>query len=396
MKPALFTPLKLRELTLGNRIACSPMTQYSAVGGTAQPWHFMHVGSFAVSGAGLVILEGTAVEAAGRMTPGCLGLYSDENEAALAKLIADVRTYAHTPLAIQLAHAGRKASLRRPWDEVPSSPLTAEEGGWGVVGPTDVPFRDGASAPEALDGAGIERVIEAFRDSAVRAERCGFDAIELHGAHGFLLHSFFSPVSNTRTDGYGGSPERRMRLLLEVTEAVRAVWPSHKPLGFRVTACDYIDGGLAIEDAVRLGHALKELSIDYIVPSVGLLTPDFQPPKVEPGYLVHFAERLKRELGVPIMTVGMIVKPEQAQEIVASSRADMTALGRAFMDDPRWGWHAAAALGTTPDIPRPYLRVMPKAWPGYKHVRGEAAAAAMTELATDVANGRHRLASGHR
>lgn len=248
MKPALFTPLQLRELALGNHIACSPMTQYSALDGTAQPWHWMHVGSFAVSGAGLVVLEGTAVEAAGRMTPGCLGLYSDENEAALARLVADVRTYAHTPLAIQLAHAGRKASLQRPWDEVPSSPLPAERGGWRGHGPTDVPFRPGAPPPVALDEAGIKRVIQSFRDGALRAERCGFDLIELHGAHGFLLHSFVSPVSNTRTDGYGGSPEKRMRLALEVAEAVRAVWPSHKPLGFRVTADDCIEGGLTIED----------------------------------------------------------------------------------------------------------------------------------------------------
>ena len=376
MKPALFTPLQLRELALGNRIACSPMTQYSALDGTAQPWHWMHVGSFAVSGAGLVVLEGTAVEAAGRMTPGCLGLYSDENEAALARLVADVRTYAHTPLAIQLAHAGRKASLQRPWDEVPSSPLPVEQGGWQGYGPTEAPFRPGARPPVALDEADIRRVIQSFRDSTLRAERCGFDLIELHGAHGFLLHSFVSPVSNTRTDGYGGSPEKRMRLPLEVAQAVRAVWPSHKPLGFRVTADDYIEGGLTIEDAVRLGHALKELGIDYIVPSVGLVSSDFKPPKPEPGYLVHFAERIKREVGVPVMTVGMIVRPEQAEGIVAAGRADLVGVGRAFMDDPRWGWHAAAALGTTPEIPRPYLRVTPKAWPGYRHARGDAAAEA--------------------
>ena len=374
MPPALFQPLALRELTLGNRIAASPMTQYSGEDGCPVPWHHMHVGSLATSGAGLVIMEVTAVEPAGRTTAGCLGLYSDANEAGMAALVEGIRTYANTPLGIQLGHAGRRAAVRKPWD-ADTVPLLVGEGGWQVVGPTDQPYRAGSHVPTALDSAGIARIIAAFADAAARAERSGFDLLELHGAHGFLMHSFYSHISNTRTDGYGGSVANRMRLSLEIAQAVRAVWPAHKPLGFRLPGADFIDGGLMVDDAVALGLALKEVGIDYLVPSIGLLNSQFAAPKTEPGYMVHFAARIRRDVGIPTMATGMILKPDQANAVIAGGQADMVGIGRALLNDPRWGWHAAVALGTVPDIPPPYSRVQPKTWPGYRHVRSDEAKA---------------------
>ncbi|MGI4940832.1 MAG: oxidoreductase, partial [Janthinobacterium lividum] len=243
---ALFQPLALRGLTLGNRIAASPMTQYSGEDGCPVPWHAMHVGSLALSGAGLVIMEVTAVEAAGRTTAGCLGLYSDANEAGMAALLAGIRTYAHTPVGVQLGHAGRRGAVRKPWD-ADTVPLPVSEGGWQVVGPTTEPYRPGSHVPDALDQGGIARVVAAFAQAAGRADRCGFDLVELHGAHGYLMHSFYSHISNTRADGYGGSGAARMRLTLEVASAVRAAWPAHKPLGFRLPGADFIDGGLTVE-----------------------------------------------------------------------------------------------------------------------------------------------------
>lgn len=373
--PALFQPLGLRELTLGNRIAASPMTQYSGVEGCPVPWHTMHVGSLATSGAGLVIMEVTAVEPAGRTTAGCLGLYSDANEAGLAALIAGIRSYAPTPIRIQLGHAGRRASVRKPWD-ADTAPLPVSDGGWQVYGPTGEPYRPGSHAPQALDETGIRCVIAAFAAAALRAERCGFDLVELHGAHGYLMHSFYSHISNTREDSYGGSQAGRMRLALEIATAVREAWPSHKPLGFRLPGADFIEGGLTVADAVALGRELKGVGVDYLVPSIGLLNSQFAAPKTEPGYMAHFAERIRRDVGLPTMATGMILKPQQANDVIASGQADMVGLGRAFLNDPRWGWHAAIAFGTVPDIPRPYQRVLPKAWPGYRHVRGEEAAAA--------------------
>ena len=375
MPPALFQQLSLRGLTLGNRIAASPMTQYSGVEGCPVPWHHMHVGSLATSGAGLVIMEVTAVEAAARTTAGCLGLYSDENEAGMTALVAGIRSYAHTPLGIQLGHAGRRASVRKPWD-ADTAPLPVSEGGWQVVGPTGEPYRAGSHVPRALDEAGISCVVAAFAGAAGRAQRCGFDLIELHGAHGYLMHSFYSHISNTREDGYGGNRAGRMRLTLEIVAAVRAAWPAHKPLGFRLPGADFIEGGLTVADAVALGLELKGIGVDYLVPSIGLLNGQFAAPKTEPGYMVHFAERIRRDVGLPTMATGMILKAQQADDVIADGRADMVGIGRAFLNDPRWGWHAAIALGTVPDIPRPYQRVLPRAWPGYRHVRGEEAALA--------------------
>lgn len=365
----LFEPLRLRGLTLANRVAVSPMTQYSAEDGTPVPWHAMHVGSMAVSGAGLVIMEATAVEAAARTTSGCLGLYSDANEAALTRLVADIRTFADTPLGIQLVHSGRRASVRKPWDPRPANAdtvkLPIEEGGWPICGPTDQPYRGDVHVPEALDEQGIARVLAAYAAAAARADRSGFDLLELHGAHGYLMHSFFSPISNTRTDAWGGDAARRMRFPLAMVKAVRATWPDHKPLGVRLPGSDFIEGGLTIMDAVALGREMKMLGVDYLVPSIGLLDSKFRAPVVEPGYMVPFAEQLRKQVGGPVMATGMILTPHQAEAVVQEGRADMVAMGRAFLNDPRWGWHAAAALGGAVEIPRQYSRGAPGAWPGY-------------------------------
>ena len=370
---ALFQPLRLRDLTLPNRIIVSPMTQYSGEEGSPVPWHTMHVGSMAVSGAGLVIMEATAVEASARTTAGCLGLYSDANEAAMTRLVRDVRTYTDTPLGIQLVHSGRRASVRKPWDPRPagadSVKLPLDEGGWEIHGPTNEPYRGDVHRPEALDEAGIARVLAAFADAAARADRSGFDLLELHGAHGYLMHTFFSPISNTRADAWGGDAVRRMRFPLEMVRAVRAAWPAHKPLGVRLPGSDFIEGGLTVEDAVVLGRAMRAEGVDYLVPSIGMLDSQFRAPKVEPGYMVPFAERLRAEIGGPIMATGMILTPYQAEALLVEGRADAVALGRTMLNDPRWGWHAAAALGATVAVPKQYSRATHVTWPGYGTVR---------------------------
>jgi 2,4-dienoyl-CoA reductase-like NADH-dependent reductase (Old Yellow Enzyme family) len=372
MPSALFTPIQLRGLTLRNRIVISPLCQYSAVEGTAQPWHWMHIGHFAISGAGLVIMEATGVSAIGRISPQCLGLYSDENEAALARLIRDLRSFSDMPIGIQLDHAGRKASTRPTWELWRGHGVSLEEGGWRPVGPSPEPFTTGWQVPIELDAAGLARVREEFADSTRRAARCGYDWLEIHCAHGYLLHEFVSPLTNHRSDAYGGSAAKRMRFPLEVAEAMRAAWPAEKPLGMRITGADFVEGGLIEDDAVEFAGALKEIGIDYVTPSAGNIAPGMKLPPVGPGYLVPFAEKVKRETGITTMTVGMIVEPEQANEIIESGRADMVAIGRAIMDDPRWPWHAAAKLGEKVEVTPQYARCTPQFWPGYALVHGVA------------------------
>ncbi len=370
MPSALFTPIKLRELELQNRIVLSPLCQFMAVDGNAQPWHVMNAHHYAVSGAGLIILEATAVEAIGRITLGCLGLYSDANEAALTDLIRNMRTYSSTPIGIQLCHAGRKASTRPTWELHKGNNLTPEEGAWDVCGPTAEAFGEGWPLPEYLDEAGLKRVKDAFVNSTRRAQRCGFDMIEVHVAHGYLLHQFISPMANKRTDRYGGSPENRMRFPLEVIAAMREAFPKEKPIGVRITGRDFNDGGLELEDAVAFTCELQKLGVDYVTPSAGNVAPGMKIPPVSPGYMVPFAERIKKDVpDMNVMTVGLIVKPEQANEIIASGKADMVAIGRAFIDDPRWAWHAATALGDTPPIPPAWNRANPKVWPAYAMAR---------------------------
>jgi 2,4-dienoyl-CoA reductase-like NADH-dependent reductase (Old Yellow Enzyme family) len=358
----LFAPITLGGVTLANRIAVSPMCQYSAVAGSATDWHLQHLGSLSLSGAGVLVLEATAVEPAGRITPRCLGLYSDANEAALAPAIALCRRWGSTRLGIQLAHAGRKASAKIPWEG--GGPLTPVEGAWPTVGPSAIPFDASWPAPRALDDVGLARIRDAFTDAARRADRLGFDLVELHGAHGYLLHSFVSPISNQRDDRYGGSLGNRMRFPLEVATAVRAVWPREKALGMRLTGSDWITGALTPEDAAIFACELQETGFDYVSVSSGGISPQAR-IAVGPGYQVPFAELVKKAAGaIAVQAVGMIAYPRQAETIIAGGRADWVALARGFLDDPRWAWHAADMLGAQADCPPQYERARPKLWPG--------------------------------
>jgi 2,4-dienoyl-CoA reductase-like NADH-dependent reductase (Old Yellow Enzyme family) len=326
-----------------------------------------------ISGAGLVMVEATAVERIGRITPGCLGLYSDDNEAALARVLAAARRVAPegTRFGIQIAHAGRKASSQRPWEG--GRWLPATDGAWQTVAPSAIPFHGDGPAPLALDEAGMARVVAAFRQAAQRALRVGFDAVELHMAHGYLLQAFFTPLANRREDAYGGSRERRLRFPLEVTRAVRATLPAGTVLGARINGTDWADGGVTADDAVALAAALKAAGVDYVCVSGGGAVPQMQVPPT-PGYQVPIASRVRAEAGVTTRAVGLIVEPAQAEAIVASRQADFVALARAFLDDPRWVWHAAERLGGRVAYPPQYARAAASAWPGAAVVRPRPAA----------------------
>ncbi|HVJ55039.1 MAG TPA: NADH:flavin oxidoreductase/NADH oxidase [Aliidongia sp.] len=372
MTSKLFSPLRLGGMTLPNRIAVAPMCQYSATDGVATDWHMMHLGSIAMSGAGLMVLEASAVEAIGRITPADLGIYDDACEAALARLLPAVRRWGTTPaIGIQLAHAGRKASAQRPWEG--GGALRPDQHPWQTVAPSAVPFGPGWHTPEALDAAGLVRVREAFVAGARRAHRIGFDAIELHAAHGYLLHEFLSPISNRREDEYGGSPAKRMRFPIELAAAVRAVWPREKILGIRVSAVDWSDEGLSLDDTIAFLNELKGVGIDYVCVSSGGIASGIHVP-FGPNYQVPFAARIKRETGIPTRAVGLIVEPHQAEEIVASGQADQVALARAFLDEPRWVWRAAEALGADLAYPPQYERSKPALWPGHALMKRGAAA----------------------
>jgi NADPH2 dehydrogenase len=361
MTCTLFSPIKLAGLELDNRIVVAPMCQYSADDGSATDWHLGHLGMLANSGAALVVVEATHVERRGRITHGCLGLYSDDNEAALARVLAHCRRIGTAKLGIQLAHAGRKASSARPWE----GGLGLDRGGdpWETIAPSAIAFGNAWSAPRAMTREDMERVRDAFVASAERALRLGFDAIELHMAHGYLLHSFMSPISNHRTDEYNGSAAGRLRFPLEVVEAVRAVVPRSVPLGARITGSDWIDGGMTPDDAVALSKALKEAGLDFVCVSSGGINSDVK-ITLGPGYQVPFAEKVRREAGVATRAVGLIATSQQAETILADGKADMIALARAMLDDPRWGWHAAQALAADVKRPPQYARAAPKLWPG--------------------------------
>jgi 2,4-dienoyl-CoA reductase-like NADH-dependent reductase (Old Yellow Enzyme family) len=359
-KHALFSPISLKGLTLTNRIVIAPMCQYSASDGQATDWHLIHLGHLALSGAGLLILEATAVEPEGRISPDDLGLWSESTAVALGRVLDSVRRYSPMPLAIQLAHAGRKASTRVPWQGGGCIPIN--EGGWQTLAPSAVPFADGDTMPQALSEPEMARIRQAFADAAARAGKLGLDAVEVHAAHGYLLHQFLSPLSNRRDDAYGGELANRLRYPLEVFEAVRAAFPSERPVGIRISASDWVAGGWDIEQSVVLAHELKRRGCDYIHVSSGGLSPAQQIP-AEPGYQVAFAERIRRETGLPTMAVGLITEPEQAGAIVASGQADMVALARGMLYDPRWPWHAAAALGARVHAPNQYLRSQPQGLP---------------------------------
>jgi 2,4-dienoyl-CoA reductase-like NADH-dependent reductase (Old Yellow Enzyme family) len=353
---ALFSPIRLRGLVLSNRIMVAPMCQYSAESGEANDWHFTHINTLALSGVAMFCIEATHVESTGRITPGCLGLWNDATEAALRPILASVRKHSRAAVAMQLAHAGRKGSSHTPWNGGQQIPLA--EGGWQTEGPSAVPHKEGELAPLAIDAQGLLRVRDAFVAAAKRAERLGLDALELHCAHGYLLHQFLSPISNRRTDQYGGSLQNRLRYPLEVFDAVRTVFPDHKPVGVKVSSTDWVEGGWDIAQTIEFARELKQRGVDWIDASSGGVSP-LQKIPLGPGYQVPFAQALKEAVGVNTIAVGLITEPKQAEEIVASGKADMVALARGMLYDPRWGWHAAAELGGHVDAPPPYWRAPP-------------------------------------
>ena len=351
----LFAPFTLRGLTLRNRVFISPMCQYSCQDGYATDWHLVHLGSRAVGGAGLVMAEATAVTADGRISPHDLGIYLDSHVEPLARVARFIAGQGAVP-AIQLAHAGRKASTHRPWEG--NGPLTIDDGGWPVIGPSAIPFASGYQTPRALSEAEIAGVVADFAAAACRALEAGFQVAEIHGAHGYLLHQFLSPLSNMRDDGYGGDFQGRTRLIREVTQAVRGVWPAHLPLFVRLSCSDWVEGGWTLEDSVALTRLLAPLGVDLIDCSSGGNVPKAQIP-TGPGYQVPFAEAIRRETGVPTAAVGLITDPAQADSIVRDGQADLIALARAELRDPYWPLHAAAALGQEIAWPRQYQRARP-------------------------------------
>jgi 2,4-dienoyl-CoA reductase-like NADH-dependent reductase (Old Yellow Enzyme family) len=366
MTARLFTPIELGGISLSNRIVVSPMCQYSAADGAMSDWHTVHLGSLACSRAGLAIIEATGVTREGRISHGCTGLYSDLNEAAMKRAVDVYRGISKSPIGVQLAHAGRKGSAHVPWQG--GKALGPGESPWQTVGPSALPFAEDWHTPRELSPADIRGLADAFVAAAARALRIGLDLIELHSAHGYLLHQFLSPLSNQRTDRYGGSLENRMRAPLEIARALREAWPKDRALGARITASDWAPGGFEAQDAAAYARELKAIGFDYVCVSSGGAVAH-QKIKVVPGYQVGFAESVKRGAQLPVMAVGMIVEPQQAEDILAAGRADMVALARGMLDDPRWVWHAAERFGVKLDYPPQYRRAHPEQWPGAELVR---------------------------
>ena len=357
-RPELFTPIQLGGITLPNRIVISPMCQYSADDGCMNDWHLVHLGHLAYSGAGLMILEMTQVTREGRISHGCAGLYSDHNETALRKILSHVRSVRADPIGIQLGHAGRKGSAQVPWQG--RAWLTPEQSPWQTVAPSPIAHGEGWPAPRELTTQEVRGLVDAFASAAERAKRVGLDLVELHAAHGYLLHQFLSPLANQRKDAYG---QNRMKLPLDVAKALRDIWPRERALGARITANDWMPGGLGPEDAVPFARELERLGYDYVCVSSGALVPQAKIP-VAPGYQVPFAEKVKKATRLKIQTVGMIADPEQAEAILREGRADMIVMARAFLDNPRWAWHAAERFGVKLDYPPQYQRSRHDLWPG--------------------------------
>lgn len=343
---ALFSPFTLRSLTLRNRIVIAPMCQYSADDGVATDWHVVHLGRFALGGAALVFTEATAVSRDGRITPGCTGIWDDKHIAPFARVTSFIRQHGALP-GIQLAHAGRKASRPRPWDGIAALPADGAEPAWPTVGPSAVGF-DSWPAPAALDEAGREHVRQDWRAATRRARAAGFEVVEVHAAHGYLLHEFLSPLSNKRNDRYGGDLAGRMRFPLEIIAAVREEWPADKPVFVRVSATDRVDNGWTLDDTVAFAREIKALGADVMDCSSGGNAP-MNLFKYEAGYQVPFAERVRRETGLASMAVGLITEPQQAEDIVSQGRADLVAIAREALFDPNWPLHAARALGVEPE-----------------------------------------------
>jgi 2,4-dienoyl-CoA reductase-like NADH-dependent reductase (Old Yellow Enzyme family) len=352
---ALFTPLRLREVTLRNRIAVSPMCQYSAHDGLPGAWHLVHLGSRAVGGAGLVIAEASAVTPEGRISPEDTGIWSDAHADAWAPIARFIAEHGACP-AIQLAHAGRKAATEPPWRG--GRPVEAGSRSWTPVAPSPIPFAEGYAVPRELAGDDIRAVVGAFRDAARRAEQAGFEAVEIHEAHGYLLHQFLSPLTNRRSDAYGGSLENRMRLPLEVARAVREAFPVERPVLARISATDWAEGGWDLEQSIVFARELREAGVDLVDCSSGGTVPDAKVPAA-PGYQVPFAEAIRAGAGVATGAVGMITEPAQAEAVVAGGQADLVLLAREMLRDPYWPLHAAQALGAETRWPDQYLRARP-------------------------------------
>lgn len=355
---ALFSEGQLGKLILANRIVVSPMCQYSAKQGLANSWHTIHLGSLALSGAAVLFVEATAVEAIGRITPGCLGLWDDATESALHRTLSAVRDVSATPMVLQLAHAGRKGSSEVPWEGGLLIP-TSSARGWATEAPSAIPQKPGETPPLAMDQAAMMRVRSAFVAAAQRAARLGFDALELHAAHGYLLHEFLSPLSNHRTDSYGGTLENRLRYPLEVLDAVRGAFPGDKPIGIKISATDWMEHGWDLEQSLVLADALKARGVDWVSVSSGGISP-LQRIPLAPGYQTPFAEAIRRKTGMKTIAVGLITDARQAETIIATGQSDFVALARGMLYDPRWPWHAAAQLGATIAAPPPYWRAPPR------------------------------------
>jgi 2,4-dienoyl-CoA reductase-like NADH-dependent reductase (Old Yellow Enzyme family) len=355
----LFSPVDFGPLRLSNRIVIAPMCQYSAEKGRATDWHAFHWPNLAQSGAGLAIIEATAVEPRGRISWADIGLWDDATEQAFANALAATRRHSAMPLGVQLAHAGRKASTHRPWDHHGAAIPPDHAHGWQTVSASAIPYAEGGLPPIALDQAGIDDVIAAFVASAQRAVRLGLDLIEIHAAHGYLLHQFLSPLSNRRDDAYGGSLENRMRLLLQVFDAVKAAVPATMALGVRISATDWVDGGWDLAQSIVLVKALDARGCHFIDVSSGGLHPAQRIAAV-PGYQVPFADAIKRGVAMPVIAVGLITEPQQADDILQQGQADAVALARGILYDPRWPWHAAAALGADVAVAPQYLRSAPR------------------------------------
>jgi 2,4-dienoyl-CoA reductase-like NADH-dependent reductase (Old Yellow Enzyme family) len=362
----LFSPIKLGPLELANRIAIAPMCQYSADEGMATDWHMIHLGHLALSGAGILIIEATAVTPEGRISPDDLGLWSDEHAAALEPVVNAMRKHAPIKIAIQLGHAGRKASSEVPWQGGANIPPDHQRG-WQTVAPSALPHAEGETVPLALDADGLKRVKDGFVAAARRADALGLDAIEIHGAHGYLLHQFLSPLANQRTDAYGGSLENRMRFPLEVFDAIRAEVSPEMVVGMRVSATDWVEGGWDLEQSIAFARELEKRGCQFIHVSSGGVSP-LQKIPVGPGYQIEFAARIKQETSMPVIGVGLITEAKQAETIIQTGQADMVALARAMLYDPRWPWHAAAELGASVSAPPQYWRSQPHE---YKHLFGD-------------------------
>jgi 2,4-dienoyl-CoA reductase-like NADH-dependent reductase (Old Yellow Enzyme family) len=357
--PHLFDPIRFRDLTLPNRVVVSPMCQYSSVDGLANEWHFVHLGSHAVGGAGLVFTEAAAVTAEGRISPEDLGIWSDEHIDPLARIVRFIKREG-CAAAMQIAHAGRKASAYAPWRG--HGAIWPEQGGWEPIAPTPVPFAEGFAVPREMTASDIAHTIEVFRQAAARAAQAGFDLIEIHAAHGYLIHEFLSPITNHRTDEYGGSFENRIRLCLQIVDAVRGVWPERQPLFMRISATDWAEGGWDIDEAVELARRVSARGVDLIDCSSGGTVFNATIPMAA-GYQVPFAERIKREASVATGAVGLITTPAHADEIVRRDQADIVLLAREMLRDPYWPLRAARELGHAVPWPAQYLRAAPSGTP---------------------------------